>query len=125
MLTAPKPILRWLGLQFLMVLVIAALFLMKSPLAAGSALLGGLIYWLPQGYFTLKVFAGSGRRSKGGSAGILMAGEASKLAITMLLFALVFANLEPLDAPALMIAFAVMVVSHWLAPLAVKSPSSR
>lgn len=118
---APSLIGRWLLLQLLLVLALSGAFLIKSPLSGVSALAGGLIYLLPQTFFSLKAF--SRRESHPPQALIL--GETIKLLLTGALFAAVFAVADTVDAMALLFTFVVMVSSHWLAPLGLRLLSSR
>ncbi|TVP59497.1 MAG: F0F1 ATP synthase subunit I [Halomonadaceae bacterium] len=118
---AAPPIGRWLLLQLLLVLVISTLFLIKSPVSGVSALTGGLIYLLPQTFFSLKAFS----RTGGSPPHALIFGETIKLLLTGALFAAVFAVADTIDAMALLFTFVVMVSSHWLAPLGLRHRSSR
>jgi len=125
MTIARPPIGRWLSLQLAMVLGISALFLFRSPLSAQSALLGGMIFLVPHSYFAFKAFSTSGARAANRMVNAMLFGETVKLILTALFFAAVFMAVEPIDVVALLFTYAVMVVSQWLAPLALKSSSLR
>ncbi len=108
---------RLLGLQFILLVLISGGFFIDSWVSAYSAFVGGLIFYVPHGYFTLKFFR---ERDGGNSERVLQVmwmAEVNKLVLTGALFAAVFVTLEPLNATALLLTFAVMVLSNWLAPL--------
>lgn len=108
---------RLLGLQFILLLLISGGFFLDTWVSAYSALVGGLIFYVPHCYFTLKFFR---ERKSGNSERVLQVmwmAELNKLVLTGALFAAAFVTLEPLNATALLLTFAVMVMSNWLAPL--------
>jgi len=104
-----------LWLSQLVLLVLSTLVLWWfSPTSALSVLLGGLVYWVPNAYFTLYAF-----RFRGAQAAILILrsmyrGEFGKLLLTGIGFALVFVLVRPLDPIGLFAAFIGMTVSHLL-----------
>jgi ATP synthase protein I len=76
--------------------------------AAGSLVAGGLCNALPQVWFALVLY-GSRRRSPRTAAGVAYAAEAGKFALSAAGFALVFALLRPVVAPAVFGGFAAML----------------
>lgn len=81
--------------------------------AAYSALLGGLICFVPNLYFTIKVFSTHEPRQ------ILNAfylGEAVKLLLTVVLFMLVWRFLQTLPL-AVLCGFIFTQLAHWCAPI--------
>lgn len=86
-------------------LVAAAFWGMKGPVAGYSALLGGLICVLPNGFLALRLTAP--RREPGARALMRAAyvGEIGKLALTVILFIVVFSLVRPLSAGALFAGF--------------------
>ena len=111
---------RLLGFQFILLLLVSGGFLLDTWVSAYSALVGGLIFYLPHCYFTLKVFR---ERDGGDSERVLQViwmAELNKLVFAGVLFAAAFVTLEPLNAAALLLTFAVLVLSNLLAPLMVR-----
>ncbi len=92
-------------------------FLLKSPVAGYSALLGGLIFLLPNAYFAFKAFRFAGARAARQIISSFYQGEAGKLILSAVLFTTVFIWIQPLDVAALFLTFAIMLVINWLTPL--------
>lgn len=103
----------------LIVLLLAALVAWQAlgSVAGYSALLGGLIAWLPNLYFAHKAFRFSGARAAREIVRSFYAGEAGKLILTFVLFALTFAGVKPLEAPVLFGAYLLTLLVSWFAPL--------
>lgn len=103
----------------LIVLLLAAVVVWQwlGDIAGYSALLGGLIAWLPNMYFALKAFRFSGARAAREIVRSFYAGEAGKLVLTFVLFALTFAGVKPLVAPALFGVYLLTLMVNWFAPL--------
>ena len=101
-------ILRVLMWQFLAGVVLAAgLWGIFGSVAGYSAMLGGLICVIPNGFLALRLIVP--RRDPGAQALLRAAwiGEAGKLALTVLFFTLVFTLVRPLSAAALFAGFIV------------------
>ncbi len=111
------PIGRWLLFQCVMLILIGLAFLVKSPVASYSALLGGLIFLLPNAYFAFKAFRYAGARAARQIISSFYQGEAGKLILCAVLFTTVFIWIQPLDVAALFLTFAIMLVINWLTPL--------
>ncbi len=92
----------------------------RGDVAGYSGLCGGLIAWLPNLYFAHKAFRFSGARAAQAIVRSFYAGEAGKLVLTAVLFALVFAGVKPLDAAALFGVFLLTQLVNWFAPLLMK-----
>ena len=96
-------VLKW---QLLVGMVLfAALWVVWGAVAGYSALLGSLTCVVPNAFLALRLVA---PRSDPGAAGLLRAawvGEIGKLALTVLLFTLVFTLVRPLSAAALFAGF--------------------
>jgi len=104
--------------QFLaMILVGAGGFLMVGQLSGLSALLGGLIAWLPNTYFALRAFRYRGARAAQKIVRSFYAGAFGKMILTMAMFAIVFIQVKPLSALALFIGFAIVQTMNWGVPL--------
>lgn len=111
------PIARWFLIQSVILVIVSLAFLLRSQVAGYSALLGGLIFLLPHGYFALKAFRYSGARSARKIMSSFYQGEAGKLILCAILFTMVFKWIQPLDIAALFLTFAIMLVTNWLTPL--------
>lgn len=111
----------------LAVAVIAPLVLWgwQGTVAGYSGLCGGVIAWLPNLYFAHKAFRFSGARAAQNIVRSFYAGEAGKLILTAVLFALTFAGVKPLDALAVFGVFLLTQGVGWLAPLLVNTRISN
>ncbi|WP_152205807.1 ATP synthase subunit I [Marinobacter changyiensis] len=104
------PFARWLIAEGTILIILSVLWSFESRLAGYSALLGGLIYVIPNAYFAHRMFRFQGARNARLMVGDLFRAESVKLALTAVFFAAVFILMEPVHAPALLFTFAVMVV---------------
>lgn len=106
----------------LVVLVIATVVLWQwlGKVVGYSGLCGGLIAWLPNLYFAHKAFRFSGARAAQAIVRSFYAGEAGKLILTAVLFALTFAGVKPLEALAVFGVFVLTQLVNWFAPLLMK-----
>ena len=100
-------------------------FALAGPTGGWSALLGGLICWLPSCWFAYRAFRYRGARAAKLIVRSFYAGEAGKLLLTMALFTLVFVNLESVNALALFAGFAGVQLVNWVVPLASALAESR
>ena len=82
-----------------------------------SALLGGLICWLPNCWFAYRAFRHRGARAARRIVRSFYAGEAGKMMLTVLLFAVVFIELKWVNALALFAGFAGVQLVNWVVPL--------
>ncbi len=80
------------------------------PVAALSALAGGLIAILPQAFFAARLFRHRGARSAQQVARSGYAGEVGKFALSAAGFALVFATMRPISGLAVFTAYLLMMV---------------
>jgi len=117
------PVLLTQGVVLLLVAVV--LWQWRGAVAGYSGLLGGLIVWLPNLYFAHKAFRFTGARAAQAIVRSFYAGEAGKLVLTSVLFALTFAGVKPLDALALFGAFLLTQSVNWFAPLLMRTRPSR
>lgn len=104
------PFARWLIAESALLIVLSVLWSFESRLAGYSAVLGGLIYVIPNAYFAHRVFRFQGARNMRLMVSDLFRAESVKLALTAVFFAAVFILIKPVHAPALLFTFAVMVV---------------
>jgi len=106
--------------QFLAMLVVgAAGFFIGGKVTGLSALLGGLIGWLPNTYFALRAFRYRGARAAQKIVRSFYAGAFGKMILTMAMFAIVFIKVKPLGALALFVGFALVQTMNWIVPLIV------
>jgi len=104
--------------QFLaMVLVGSVGYLLAGQVSGLSAMLGGLIAWLPNTYFALRAFRYRGARAAQKIVRSFYAGAFGKMILTMAMFAIVFIKVKPLSALALFIGFAIVQTANWCVPL--------
>ncbi|WP_028241485.1 F0F1 ATP synthase subunit I [Stutzerimonas azotifigens] len=96
------------------------LWLWQGSVAGYSGLCGGMIAFLPNLYFARKAFRFSGARAAQSIVRSFYAGEAGKLVLTAVLFALTFAGVKPLDALAVFGVFLLTQAVGWFSPLLVK-----
>jgi ATP synthase protein I len=103
----------------LIVLLLAAVvgWQWRGNVAGYSALIGGLIAWLPNLYFAHKAFRFSGARAAREIVRSFYAGEAGKLILTFVLFALAFAGVKHMEAPMLFGAYLLTLMVSWFSPL--------
>ena len=104
------PLVKLLGIEMATLVTISLLWTLESRLAGYSALLGGLIFAMPNAYFARRVYRYEGARQTHLVVGNMFRAEAVKLALIAVFFAAVFILIEPVHVPALLFTFAVMVV---------------
>ena len=104
------PLLRWLLIESTAVVIMALLWATQGRLAGYSALVGGLIFLVPNTWFAYQVYKIEGARNMSRMVGNLFRAESIKIALTAVFFAAVFNLMEPIHVPALLFTFAVMVV---------------
>lgn len=81
--------------------------------SAYSAMLGGIIATIPNGYFAARVFAHQGAQAAPKIVRSFYRGEAVKLGLTALMFCLVFILVKPLGVAALFSAFVTVQMAGW------------
>ncbi len=125
------PFHRWVVFPMLLaqgvVALLAALVLWQwlGAVSGYSGLCGGLIAWLPNLYFAWKAFRFTGARAAQAIVRSFYAGEAGKLILTAVLFALTFAGVKPLAPLAVFGVFGLTQLVSWFAPLLMKTRLSR
>jgi ATP synthase protein I len=119
------PIARWFVIESVVLVFVSLAFLLRGQVAGYSALLGGLIFLIPHGYFALKAFRYAGARSAKKIMSSFYQGEAGKLILCAILFTMVFKWIQPLDVAALFLTFAIMLVTNWLTPFLVGSTAQQ
>ncbi|WP_241264584.1 ATP synthase subunit I [Marinobacter daepoensis] len=104
------PLGKWLTIEMAVLFVLSLLWLLESRLAGYSALIGGLIFVIPNAYFAHRAYRYQGARHMHLAVSNIFRAESIKLALTAVFFAAVFTLMEPVHVPALLFTFAVMVV---------------
>lgn len=84
-----------------------------------SALIGGLIAWLPNCWFAWRAFRYRGARAARRIVRSFYVGQAGKMLMTAGLFALAFIHLDPLWPLALFAGFAAVQAVSWIVPIVV------
>jgi len=111
---------RWMLLgQALAVVLVGFMGMIFGPLAGKSALLGGLVCFVPTCWFALRAFRHKGARSANEIVRSMYAGASGKMILTMVLFGFMFAYVKPINAMAVFAGFAGVSVMNWLMPLVV------
>lgn len=108
-----------------LLLAAAALMLWRGTVESYSGACGGLIAWLPNLYFAHKAFRYSGALAAQNIVRSFYAGEAGKLILTAVLFALTFTAVKPLSALAVFGVFVLTQSVSWFTPLLVGKRLSR
>lgn len=98
----------------LAILVVAALGILPVDVtAAYSILIGGVIQIGPHAYFTRLAFRYRGARQAPNILRAIQKGEAGKLLLTAVLFALAFSFIQPLHIPGLFLSYGAMIIVQW------------
>ena len=86
--------------------------------AAYSALLGGLLFIIPNVYFTACAFR---HNAKSVNSAVMVRGfykgESGKFILSLTGFAVIFASALPIDALALFATYIVLTLTHWVLAL--------
>lgn len=110
-----------LGATLVLVVLCAAFY---GANAAGSALLGGMVYIVPNAYFARKLFKYQGARSAKKIVNSFYKGEAIKMILSIVLFTAVFmwVKITPL---AFFASYIMILMTHWFAPLIIVNKQNR
>jgi ATP synthase protein I len=104
----PPPVHRVIVVQLVATVLIAAIFLFFSnEVAAYSILIGGLISAISNYFFAVQAFRYRGARNAEKVVKSFMRGEAGKIVITLLLFALTFTLISAISEAAVIGGFFV------------------
>ena len=117
MLNNRKQAIRLVEAQILATLVLVFIVLWINRIAAYSALTGGLICVLGNGYLAYKLFQKAGAQATGEIATLFYRGEFGKLAIIAFLFGIVFKWVHPINPLMLFLGYLVAQGVFWLSPL--------
>lgn len=103
-----------------LLLVIVAAWLIDNSwfngelVVAKSAAIGGLLSFVTQMVFAVFMFSHSGYQARNRIVSQFFRGQALKWLLTVFGFAFIFIIIKPLSAPALLLGFIVMKISHVL-----------
>ena len=112
--TIMAPPVGWIAVTQLAVLLVTVIAV--SPVdvtAAYSILIGGVIQIGPHAYFTRLAFRYMGARQAPEILRAIHKGETGKLLLTVVMFALTFSFVEPLNLPGLFLSYGVMIILQW------------
>ena len=113
-----QPMFHVIVLQAVMTALIGLLFwLLQGWVAAYSAWLGGLTALIPNVYFTYKAFQYFGARSITAIVQSFWAGQAGKLILTAVLFAVLFMGVKPLNVFAVFVGYILVQMTSAAASL--------
>lgn len=118
-------ILRLWVVQFCFLVAYSVLYgLFLSGNAAKSALLGGLVYLIPNAYFAIKLFKYQGARAARQIVNSFYKGEALKIGLSVFLFTAVFiwCKITPL---AFFSSYVLVLMTHWFAPWIIVNKQNR
>ena len=110
------PINRVIWFQLAVTFVIATISYTVGKVHALSALLGGFIFILPNYFFVRQSFAYSGARATRQIVNAFYKGESIKFSLIIVLFALAYTFVKPLEPLAMLIAFIAVQMTNWLVP---------
>jgi ATP synthase protein I len=125
-LKAP-PIYKIIVTQFIVTLLAAlSSFVFIGSVTGYSVFLGGMVSTLPNAYFAIKAFRYRGARQMPLVIKSFYAGESGKMIITVVMFALVFAGVKPLNELAVIISYILILITGLIATatLGLKSQKS-
>lgn len=107
-----KPVRRVLALEFGFMLLLSACASLLDRAIGCSVFLGGLVFFVPNAYFTIYAFRYRGAQWIYWVALSAYRGQAGKLMLSAVGFALVFRFVETLHAGALFGAYVIMTGVH-------------
>lgn len=117
------PIFKIFCTQLAVTLLISAIYyFVNGRVAAYSAFLGGIIFVIPQFYFTLKAFMYAGARAVDKIVVSFYKGESAKILFIVIGFGLVFSFVRPVDYFALYSAFIALLVINCFSALIKNQP---
>lgn len=101
------------GLQLALLLPVTLVLVAVSKVVAYSVLLGGLLFILPNTYFTVYAYRYTGADSAQLMVRAFYRGQFGKLLLAVVGFAVILRLVHPLHVPALMAAYCLMIASQW------------
>lgn len=112
-------VIKWLLVFQAIGSVVAGLIgLLVLDITAGkSALIGGLTCWLPNCYFAMRAFRHRGARAARLIVRSFYAGQAGKMFMSAMMFAVTFIYVKPINPLALFAGYVGVQVLNWIVPL--------
>jgi len=105
----PQPrVLRWLGLEAALLIIVTLSVWLIDDVMAKSALIGGLVYLIPQGWFAYRAFRFQGARAAPLVVKNFYRGEAGKFLLTTIAFVASFSLVRPMNVLVFFSAFAAL-----------------
>lgn len=118
---ARPPVYRVLYIQIVVTLMSCIISLIIwDEVNAYSALLGGVISFVPNSIFIWKAFSISGARQAQNIVNAFYKGEAIKITLTAFLFVITFLAVKPLSVITLFIVFILVQAVNWFTPILIK-----
>lgn len=108
----PMVVALW-GKQFALLLLLSGLLWHFDSVLAYSAMLGCLVYWIPNAYFARLAFRYSSAQFPTMSLQSIYRGEIGKFLLTAMGFAVIFVCIKPLSHWAMFTAYLAMIISQW------------
>lgn len=103
--------------QVIMIPVAAVLaWLIQDTVAAKSAALGALVYWLASSYFAWQAFKSSGARASRQILGNMYLGLVGKFVIVVVGLILILSCVSPVNMVAVIGGFLLIQAMSWVAP---------
>lgn len=112
-----KQIFRIYLIQAVIGIGLSAALLLKDTVTAYSALLGAVLYLIPNLYFASRALKSNPNQSPNTALVELYASEIWKMGISIVAFAAVFILVKPLNPFSLFITFILMQISGWIAQM--------
>lgn len=104
---------RILLIQLSLTCVLGLLMMFKDFVTAYSVFLGGVLYLLPMGWFSLKVLLKNSAQTPRQILANMYVSETGKVLLAVALFSLVFMLVKPLNAGALFVTYILLQMSGW------------
>jgi ATP synthase protein I len=105
--------------------VLAVCYGLLKPEVSKAAIMAFVIFWLPNKMFSLRVFKWVGAKYAKQAARSFYLAESSKFGVTLLLFAMSFKMLQPINAAWLLSLYLGFFVVHQVALLVVLQKAQR
>lgn len=119
-----KPVLKVIIIEFSIILALGVLSCVLNPIVGISTLVGGLIFVIPNTYFTFYAFRYTGAQWAPWILRSFYRGQAGKLILVGVGFAMAFELISPLHHIALFGTFVFMTFVHILVAANISSSSS-
>ncbi|WP_151670967.1 ATP synthase subunit I [Nitrincola schmidtii] len=105
--------LRLFLVQLALISILSVLMMLKDFVTAYSVFLGGLIYLVPAGWFSLRVLVKNKAQTPRQIVANIYVSETGKVLLAVAMFTLVFMLVEPLNAGALFVTYILLQITGW------------